>query len=340
MRFEHQLEMNDTSALYGSALSNLSEEDQKKYGEDFKSFFERAWFKDARSKVLNGYSLLAGFEPHTAQFSYNNWSPKEGDVVVAAYAKTGTSWMSELTRNILYCNDDEMLKKSKAMNFFYAYLEYGPESKYEVVNKLDIPRKVMGTHLPAPLINFDKIKKSGAKIIYIMRNPKDQAVSWYYFSRSQIFAKYPPYNEWYTDDKKAFFDGYLTGQHKLFAKEGEGYLEHIKEWYPHRNDSNIMFVTFEDLKENIQREIKNIANFLDINLSDEDVAKVTERTSLDSMRKAEQEKVDTFFKVLRKGSVGKWKDYLTVSQSEFVDEKVKQVLGDTDIKFVYELKED
>ena len=111
----------------------------------------------------------------------------------------------------------------------------------------------------------------------MMRNPKDQAVSWYHFSKTQPYAGFPSYKHMYTADKKKFFDSYFAGlqcyvlednfceakpkaklfylnislhigEHKLFAKKGEGYLEHLKEWYPHQNDSNVLFAFYEDLK--------------------------------------------------------------------------------------------
>jgi len=39
------------------------------------------------------------------------------------------------------------------------------------------------------------------------------------------------------------------------------------------------------------------------------------------------------------GAVGEWKKHLTVAQSEYVDEKVKKILGDTGIEFIYELND-
>jgi len=41
----------------------------------------------------------------------------------------------------------------------------------------------------------------------------------------------------------------LPGKQQPFAKEGEGYLEHIKEWYPHREDPNVMFLIYEEMKQ-------------------------------------------------------------------------------------------
>ncbi|CAK8692759.1 amine sulfotransferase-like [Clavelina lepadiformis] len=335
--------MMDFTFAYGPALSYLSEEDQQKYSAEFKKYLQKTWRDDVTHKEWKGYYLLPAFEPATAQFAYNQWNPNKGDVIVASYAKTGTTWMRELARHILYCNDDAMLKKTKYVNFFFTYLEFGPESKYEVLEKLNIPQKVMGTHLPAPLINFKKFKEKGTKIIYMIRNPKDQAVSWYHFCRTQPFADLPPYKDMYTPDKKIFFDTYFAGEHKLFAKKGEGYLEHLKEWYPHQNDSNVLFVYYEDLKKDITQGIRKVAKFLDVALSDEDVDMIAEKTSFNSMKKSARQTEKSrkqkvrVLKLLRKGTVGEWRDYLTFDQSKLIDEKVQKILGDTNLKFVYDL---
>ena len=37
------------------------------------------------------------------------------------------------------------------------------------------------------------------------------------------------------------------------------------------------------------------------------------------------------------GTVGEWRDYLTFDQSKLIDEKVQKILGDTNLKFVYDL---
>ncbi|CAK8692762.1 unnamed protein product [Clavelina lepadiformis] len=335
--------MMDFTFAYGPALSYLSEEDQQKYSVEFKKYLQKAWKEDATQKEWKGYYFLPAFEPVTAQFAYNQWNPNKGDVIVASYPKTGTIWMRELVRHILYCHDKELLEKAKATMFLFSFLSFGQESKYDVLKKLNFSRNVLATHLPAPLINFKKYEEKGAKIIYMMRNPKDQAVSWYHFSKTQPYAGLPSYKDMYTADKKKFFDSYFAGEHKLFAKKGEGYLEHLKEWYPHQNDSNVLFAFYEDLKKDINQGIRKVAKFLDVTLSDEDVEMIAEKTSFNSMKEStrQRQNIQTqkvrVFKIFRKGAVGEWRNYLTLEQSKLIDEKVQKILGNTNLKFVYDL---
>ncbi|CAK8692756.1 unnamed protein product [Clavelina lepadiformis] len=207
----------DNTYAYGPTLSYLSKEDQQKYSAEFKRYLQKAWREDATPKEWNGYYLLPAHEPATAQCAYNEWNPKEGDVIVASYPKTGTTWLGELVCNVVHCHDQKMLQKVTDTTFFFTFLSDGPESKFEVLEKLDIPKKVMRTHLPASLINFKKYHERGVKVIYIIRNPKDQAVSWYHFCRTQPFAALPSYKDMYTSDKRKFFDSYIDRRTKAFC---------------------------------------------------------------------------------------------------------------------------
>jgi len=35
----------------------------------------------------------------------------------------------------------------------------------------------------------------------------------------------------------------------MMSKEGEGYLEHVREWYEHRNNENVLLLVYEEMKQ-------------------------------------------------------------------------------------------
>nr|XP_026691622.1 bile salt sulfotransferase-like [Ciona intestinalis] len=246
-----------------------------------------------------GYKVYGfGFNADTIKWVYDNWTPWQDDVIVASFPKTAL--------------------------------------KFEFLDKLPWDRKVLSTHVPAALFNFEKIRNAGAKVIYTIRNPKDQLVSWH-----KMMVNFPINREGtnlkdhYPLEWGKFFDVAISGKQQMTNKEGEYYMEHLLSWYPHRNDENVLFVVFEDLKKDPLKEIRRIAKFLDVKISEDDLLNVTESSSFASMKKEYHwtEKVKFF----RKGEVGDWKNHFTVAQSEKVDALVKQKLAGTDIKFTYEL---
>lgn len=46
-------------------------------------------FSDSEVKVCEGYHLAPWFDPEMAKYAYDRWEPRKGDILIAAYPKTG-----------------------------------------------------------------------------------------------------------------------------------------------------------------------------------------------------------------------------------------------------------
>src|SRR5581483_6382504 len=85
-------------------------------------------------------------------------------------------------------------------------------------------------------------------------------------------------------DLHAFWREWMT--RGWFAWESEGYpfwgnLHHIEAWWKYRNLENILFVHFNDLLANLKAEIRRIADFLDLRVSEQAVEKIVQAVSLE-----------------------------------------------------------
>ena len=122
----------------------------------------------------------------------------------------------------------------------------------------------------------------------------------------------------------------------------------------------------------IHGEIRKIAEFINVVLTDDEIEEIVQNTSFKHMKAESGESTDELGKpaygitMFRKGAndhffykdlfsftntigflknsgwlsageVGDWKNHLTIAESELIDANVERVLGDTDIKFIYEL---
>jgi len=52
------------------------------------------------------------------------------------FSLSGTTWLTEIVRNVLYIKDKDILEKAKHLQQFFVYLEYGPGSYLNYVNEL------------------------------------------------------------------------------------------------------------------------------------------------------------------------------------------------------------
>nr|XP_015913394.1 sulfotransferase ssu-1 [Parasteatoda tepidariorum] len=109
---------------------------------------------------------------------------------------------------------------------------------------------IIKSHLPFHLIPWSK----DAKYIYVARNPKDCCVSYF------LYSKHMPGNNC-EETFDQFFEHFMTGLPET-VYFGD-YFDHVLSWYSQRNNPNVLFVTYEELKEDIDAAILKMASFID-----------------------------------------------------------------------------
>ncbi|KFM57259.1 Sulfotransferase 1C2A, partial [Stegodyphus mimosarum] len=90
-----------------------------------------------------------------------------------------------------------------------------------------------------------------AKYVYVARNPKDCCISFYHHTK--LFPAYEFSDGTFND----FFDLFIEGK-----TDFNDYFDNLLSWYEHRNDKNVFFVTFEEMKKDPKTIIKKLAEFL------------------------------------------------------------------------------
>ncbi|NWY23075.1 ST6B1 Sulfotransferase, partial [Aphelocoma coerulescens] len=118
------------------------------------------------------------------------------------------------------------------------------------------------------------------------------------------------------------------------------YLEYLSEWNKYIDEENIMTITYEELKENRALGVKNIAAFLGIPLTEEELQFVVERSSFQSMKKNSENTHGAFGDVIfRKGVVSDWKNIFSEDQNEKMDKAFEEHVAGTKLgkKLKYDL---
>jgi len=135
-----------------------------------------------------------------------------------------------------------------------------------------------------------------------------------------------------------FFALHVTGS--LYCGS---WFEHVLGyWNFAKENDNVMFVKYEKLKQDLESEIRKVGKFLDIDLDDEQVNKVAQHCTFDSMKKNKMANRDVWLldqsvsKFMRKGEIGDWKNYFTFAQSDAFDAIYKQKMDGSGLDFQFD----
>lgn len=258
------------------------------------------------------------------------------DLLIATYPKSGTTWISEIVDMIYNDGNVEQCKRDSIYNRvpFMELIVPGMLNGVQQLDKMPSPRLVK-THLPVQLLP-ESFKISNCKIIYVARNAKDVAVSYYHFY--QMAKMHPEPGSW-----DEFLEKFVEGK----VSFGSWY-DHVKGWWEKRKSLPILYLFYEDMKEDPKRELWRVLQFLEKEVSEEVFHRILHHTSFQEMQKntttnykdvpvaAMDHSVSPF---MRKGISGDWKNYFTVAQNERFDEDYAEKMKGSTLAFRMEVPE-
>lgn len=246
---------------------------------------------DALIRLFTKIQGSAGRTIHNLNFMKYQYlfDERDDDIYVATYLKSGTTWM----QMILY-----QLTTNGDMNFNHIY-EVSPWLR----NLSEIEGKI--PELPSPRIiktheYYSQINRGRkGRFIYVVRDGRDVAVS--------LFHHHKSYNNSEITFDQSFKDAF-SEQHEA------NWFEFNKHWLENKRELPILYVRYEDLKNNLQGELQRIAQFINIDLKPEDMPRILERTSFQFMKTHEtkfgeqppqQKHEPVYNQFIRSGKTGK-----------------------------------
>ncbi|TWW81310.1 Sulfotransferase 1C1 [Takifugu flavidus] len=120
------------------------------------------------------------------------------------------------------------------------------------------------------------------------------------------------------------------------------WYDHVKGYWREKDNKNILYLFYEDMKENPRREVERIMRYLDVSVSDEVISKIVELTSFEKMKDNPMANYSCIpapvfdhskSSFMRKGKVGDWKNHFTPQQQKMFEDDYKEQMKDVDIPF-------
>ncbi|KAK3228464.1 hypothetical protein Dsin_000345 [Dipteronia sinensis] len=285
--------------------------------------YQGFWFP---SKFFHG---VINFQKH--------FQAKDSDIILATFPKSGATWLKPLTFTIMN-RASSTLESSPLLSTFshnlIPFLEMMIYTRYQtfsVLNDLPTPR-ILATHVPYTSLP-PSIINSNCRIVYLCRNPLDVFISHWHFAPS--VRDIPMETPLSLDEA---FEIFCQGVQSF----GPVWDHELGYWNASLEKSHkILFLKFEDMKENTAFHVKKLADFLGCPFTQDEETKgvieeISKFYSFENMKKLQvhQTGIQTptglqnknFF---RKGKVGDWTNYLTPSMSERFQKLMEEKLGES-----------
>lgn len=219
------------------------------------------------SRAADGFASAA----RVARFLRNRarFEPRRDDIYVASYPRSGTTLTQMIVHLLTSDGRAEFDHITEVSPWWERSLAWRDGAAAEL-DDLPAPR-VFKTHLLRRWLPRD------ARCIYVERDGRDVAVSYYHLYRSHLG---------YTDSFERFWQRFLDGRLQYGS-----WFRHIASWRRAFPDRQVLWLRFEELLARRRQTVETIAEFLNIDASAAQLQRVCELTSFDAM-KAIEDKFD------------------------------------------------
>ncbi len=247
--------------------------------------FRRLW---TASLALRGRRLERGYDFF------------DDDIFLVSYPKSGNTWTRFLVANLRYPGETIDLTNIERL-----------------VPEIYLNDNAMLKRAPRPRVlkSHDAFNPRFRRVIYIVRDPRDVAVSYFHYSKKM---RWVAQDAEYDDYMPEFLDGRLD----RFGSWGEN----IASWLgARRGNDEFLIVRYEDLIADARAALVPITAFLGIQASDETYARALEMSSIDHLRSLEKKQAgdwkmtrfgDRSKSFFRSGASGGWRDELPQAWAE------------------------
>jgi aryl sulfotransferase len=276
-------------------------------------------------------------ELHNHHFDSTIWNDfqfRNDDIIIATYAKSGTTWMQQIIAQMLFGPDPELEVAEMSP---WLDLRIPPKAVKLPMVEAQTHRRFQKTHLPldalvfSPQAKYLYIGRDGRDVVWSMYNHHVNANQMWYEALNDTPGRVGPpvepprggvlqyFREWLKDDGYPFWS----------------FWDNVRTWWEFRHLPNVLFMHFATLKRDMPGQMRRIAAFLDISIEETRWEEIVEYCSFDWMKRHATKSVplggafwDGGAQVfINRGVNGRWVDTLTPDDVAEYEERAVQELG-------------
>lgn len=277
-------------------------------------------------------------ELHNHHFDSTIWNEfafRPDDIIIATYAKSGTTWLQQIVAQLLF-NGEEGLEVAEMSPWLD--LRVPPKEVKLPAIQAQTHRRFIKTHLPVDALVFSPqarylyIGRDGRDVVWSMYNHHASANDKWYDALNNTPGRIGPPIGPPPDSVRQYFLDWLDKDGYPFWP----FWENVRSWWAIRDLPNVLLLHFEALKADLPGEIRRIAAFLDIPIDAARFPAIVEHCSFDYMKTHAAKTVplggafwdggaQTF---INKGTNGRWRDVLTAEDVQRYERTARQELGE------------
>lgn len=289
----------------------------------------RALFAEERyDDVLHLWGAETSNSPAFKESAFAGYTPTANDVIISTYPKSGTTWSMQIAYQIGYLGAAALDHIDSVVPWPDKLIPMENPDLSDTTHLADSPTglHVIKSHLEPEFIPIN----DDARYISIIRDPKDMLVSLSIFENGfnrALFGAEVPTNEWVDS---------FVGERFMY----QNWAEFIDAWWQLCDRENVLVLLYEDMLTNSQATIRQIADFLTIDLTTEQFAVVEERSSFAWMKANDHLFAmpawgDERVPLVREGKTGSAKQVFTDEQRARIDAHCQAELDRIGSNFPY-----
>lgn len=276
-------------------------------------------------------------ELHNHHFDSTIWNDfrfRDDDIIIATYAKSGTTWTQQIVAQMLFGGDPELAVAEMSP---WLDLRVPPKPVKLPLVEAQTHRRIIKTHLPvdalvfSPQAKYVYVGRDGRDVVWSLYNHHANANAGWYAALNDTPGRVgPPIAPPPADIRQYWHDWMERDGHPFWP-----FWDNVRSWWQLRALPNVLLVHFNNLKRDMPGEMRRIARFLDIAVDPGRWADIVEYCSFDWMKKNATKSVplggafwdggaETF---INKGVNGRWQGTLTTDEVATYEARAVKELG-------------